>query len=260
MADPTHSDLARTREDALLPVPDIDWEAHTRELQQALGYSFTDLEHLVRALTHRSFANEHDTDIDNQRMEFLGDAVLDLVISSELYARYPDLPEGRLSYLRSRLVRQEALARQAAVLDLGRFLLLGRGEETSGGRQKPSLLADAYEAVLAAVYLDGGYDAAFAVIRARFEALLETVSSGRAVGDHKTRLQEIIQAQRDERPRYVIISTEGPPHARTYTSSVNLGDTVLGKGTGCSKKAAQQDAARDALERLEQAAAEAARG
>lgn len=229
----------------------VDWSLHTVELQERLGYFFCDIDHLVRALTHRSFANENDTDIDNQRLEFLGDAVLDLVISTELYERYPELPEGRLSYLRSRLVREEALARQAEVLDLGRFLLLGRGEENSGGRSKPSLLADAYEAVLAAVYLDGGYDAVFDVIRARFEALLDTVSSGRSVGDHKTRLQELIQAERDERPRYLIVSTEGPPHARVYTASVNLGEKVLGTGTGCSKKAAQQDAARDALERLD---------
>lgn len=252
-ADPAahEANTPNPRSAAPAPLEAFDPSAHVEGLQSGLGYTFRDLDRLVRALTHRSFANENELHEDNQRLEFLGDAVLDLVISHELFARFPGLPEGQLSYLRSRIVCEEALAAQAERIDLGRFLLLGRGEELSGGRSKPSLLADAYEAVLAAIYLDGGFEAVATVTRARFDSLLDGSKQRQEAGDHKTRLQEVIQARRDERPRYTITSTEGPPHARTYEAQVAVGDQILGRGAGNSKKAAQQSAARDALEQLE---------
>lgn len=229
----------------------FDHAAHVEGLQSGLDYRFRNPDLLLRALTHRSFANESEADQDNQRLEYLGDAVLDLIISHALFTRHPTLPEGQLSYLRSRLVCEEALAAQAEALDLGAYLLLGRGEERSGGRTKPSLLADAFEAVLAAVFLDGGFDAAVRVVLNRFDSVLHDADSWQEAGDHKTRLQELIQARRDERPRYTITDADGPPHARTYTAVVYVGDKLLGTGSGPSKKAAQQSAARDALDRLE---------
>ncbi len=220
------------------------------KLEHALGYQFKDRSVLVRALTHRSYANESKTGEDNQRLEYLGDAVLDLVISTELYKRFRREGEGRLSYVRSRLVREEALAAQARQLDLGAYLLLGKGEAMSGGREKESLLADAYEAVIAAVYLDGGFDAIYQVIVAAFHETIDVVTTTAHSGDYKTRLQELVQAQKDARPKYAITAVDGPPHARLYTASVTIDGAMMGVGQGASKKAAHQSAAKAALERL----------
>jgi ribonuclease III len=219
-------------------------------LQERLGYTFGDLVGLVHALTHRSYANETNTKKDNQRLEYLGDAVLDMVVSAELYHRYPKLSEGRLSYLRSRLVREESLAERAEELALGPCLLLGKGEDRSGGRDKASLLADAFEAVIAAIYIDGGYQAAYDAVLKAFGDLTTSINSVSQTGDHKTRLQEIAQARWEERPKYTIVEVDGPPHARTYTAVVSVDGKELGTGSGCSKKAAQQDAARAALGEL----------
>ena len=219
-------------------------------LERELGYVFVDQELLVQALTHRSYANERDIGVDNQRLEYLGDAVLDLVISTELFSRYPELPEGKLSYLRSQLVCEKSLAAQARKISLGECILLGKGEAQSGGQEKDSVLADAYEAVLAAIYMDSGFQRTNATVVAQFDSLLSSVVSGAKISDYKTRLQEIIQADKDERPHYAIVDVGGPPHARVYTAIVSAGEEPLGEGTGCSKKAAQQDAARVALEAL----------
>lgn len=233
--------------------PEKKLEQNLEALQGALEYRFQQKELLRRAITHASFANEHGTARDNQRLEFLGDSVLGLVISTRLFDQFGDFPEGRLSRLRSRLVCEETLAQQARRLGLGGCLRLGRGERTSGGQDKDSLLSDAYEAVLAAIYLDGGYAAAQGVILRAFEAEIEAVASRQTSKDHKTRLQELIQASSDERPRYAIVETTGPPHARLFTAEARVGDRVLGRGTGSNKKAAQQDAARMALLALEAA-------
>lgn len=219
-------------------------------LQAALGHEFDDPSLLTRALTHASFANESGEDFDNQRMEFLGDSVLNLAISTELFHRYADWPEGKLSRLRSRLVCEATLAALARKLDLGNQLRLGRGEDTSGGREKPSLLADAYEAVLAAIYLDGGFEVARSFILAAFGDEIDNETSRQNRADFKTRLQELVQATSDLRPRYSIIHTDGPPHAREFTAEVKVGEEVLGIGLGLSKKSAQQEAARVALDTL----------
>jgi ribonuclease-3 len=228
-----------------------DLEARLEALQEALDYRFKDGELLRRAITHASYANENGSARDNQRLEFLGDSVLGLVISTRLFDQFAAFPEGRLSRLRSRLVCEGTLAQQARRLGLGGCLRLGRGERTSGGQDKDSLLSDAYEAVLAAIYLDGGYPAAQQVILRAFEEEIAKAASRQTSKDHKTRLQELIQANSDERPRYAIVETSGPPHARLFTAEARVGDRVLGRGTGSNKKAAQQDAARLALETLE---------
>lgn len=220
------------------------------QLQEALGHTFTDVSLLRRAITHASWANESGEEHDNQRLEFLGDSVLALAISTELFRRHPDWPEGKLSRLRSRLVCEGTLARMAVAIDLGNQLQLGRGEEASGGRDKPSLLADAYEAVLAALYLDGGFPVAQAFILAAFASEIDGESARQNRADFKTRLQELVQATSDLRPRYSIVSTQGPPHAREFTAEVQVGDELLGTGVGMSKKAAQQQAASAALETL----------
>ncbi|MBH23156.1 MAG: ribonuclease III [Myxococcales bacterium] len=227
-----------------------EYDKAMARLEVRLGYSFDNRALLRRAFTHRSYANEFDVGVDNQRLEYLGDAVLDLVVSTELFKRYPELSEGRLSYLRSQLVCEASLAEQSRRLDLGACMLLGKGEFLSGGSDKDSVLADAYEAMLASVYLDGGFQCAYEVIVNQFDELLDAVSDGSLVSDYKTRLQELIQADKDERPHYHIASIDGPPHARVYTALVSAGEHTLGEGTGCSKKAAQQDAARVALEQL----------
>jgi ribonuclease III len=219
-------------------------------LQAKLAHTFEDPGLLRRALTHASHANESGEPHDNQRMEFLGDSVLNLAISTELFALYGDWPEGKLSRLRSQLVCEATLARMATDLGLGQQLRLGRGENTSGGREKPSLLADAYEAVLAAIYLDGGFPAAQRFILDAFAAEIDAESARQNAADFKTRLQELVQATSDLRPRYSIIATDGPPHAREFTAEVRVGEDVLGVGLGMSKKAAQQEAARGALETL----------
>jgi len=232
------------------PMDSAEYDKAMARLEERLGYSFGNRALLRQAFTHRSYANEFDVDVDNQRLEYLGDAVLDLVVSTELFNRYPELSEGRLSYLRSQLVCEASLADQSRRLELGGCLLLGKGEFLSGGNDKDSVLADAYEAMLASVYLDGGFQSAYEVIISQFDELLDAVSDGSLVSDHKTRLQELIQADKDERPHYQIVSIDGPPHARVYTAVVSAGEHKLGEGTGCSKKAAQQDAARVALQQL----------
>lgn len=220
------------------------------ELQELLGHTFKDLDLLLRALTHPSYANEEPSARHNQRMEFLGDSVLGLAITTELFERFPQRSEGQLSRLRSALVREETLVVRAEAIKLGPCLRLGRGERKSGGRFKHSLLADAYEAVLAAVYLDADFEAAHKVIVRGFEETFQQIASGNHSRDFKTRLQELIQSRTDARPRYSIVSSDGPPHARRFTAQVTVDDDVLGEGQGMSKKAAQQDAARRALEGL----------
>ncbi len=218
-----------------------------RELCEKLGYAFRNPKLLETALTHPSFGGDHHVP-HYQRLEFLGDAVLELAVSDYLYRELPGVDEGKLTRIRAALVREETLCGAARRIGLGRHIRLSVGEERSGGRDKPSILSDVMEAVFAAVYLDGGFDCAVqAVARALGEELRP-----QALADHldsKSRLQEIMQRD-GEMPEYEFISMEGPPHAPKFSYRVRAGVRALGEGSGSSKQSAQQAAARDALKRM----------
>jgi ribonuclease-3 len=230
-------------------------------LETALGHQFANRGLLEQALTHSSFAQESaETAGDNEQMEFLGDAVLQLVASQELFRRFPAYTEGELSKLRAHLVNARHLVKCAQGLQLGSYLRLGRGEEKTGGRHKSALLADAVEAILAAVYLDGGLAAAHGFVLARLlEPELERLSGTQGevlVADHKSRLQELLQASGRPEPRYEMIGEEGPAHRRTFTMQVLVLDAenateFASAASGKTKKAASQAAAQKALEQLQ---------
>jgi ribonuclease-3 len=221
-------------------------------LQQTLGVSFRDISRLEQALVHSSYINENPELLptSNERLEFLGDAVLGLIAAEKLYQDYPDSNEGEMTRLRAALVRQETLARIAGAISLGDYLYLGRGEEAGGGRQKPANLAAALEAVIAAVFLDQGLAKTRDCILRLLDAELEkAVSQGRGT-DYKSELQHLIQSREQEPPAYQVINATGPEHGKTFTVEVRLGELVLGRGSGKSKKAAETEAARAALESI----------
>jgi ribonuclease-3 len=221
-------------------------------LEEKLGYTFRDGVLCQTALTHKSWINEtHDAKrTDNERLEFLGDAVLALVVSDLLMKQFPTHPEGELSKTRAAIVNEAGLARVAEWLTLGQWIFLGRGEEQAGGRQKKSILSDALEALIGAVYMDGGFEAASEVAGRLFQPLLADaeVAAGR---DFKSRLQEISQARLQLAPTYTVISQQGPDHDKTFEVAIFLGDTEYGRARGKSKKEAQQNAAAQALAILE---------
>jgi ribonuclease III len=223
-------------------------------LEEALEYRFTKREYLLEALTHRSFVNEIrvSDSRDNQRLEFFGDAVLGLLVSRRLLERFPATGEGELSRLRASLVDEAALAGIAESLQLGKYLLLGRGEEKTGGRRKKSILSDALEALVAAVYLDGGIVAAEHLVDLLFGPLLEVAEIDAVGRDYKTRFQELCHALHGKGPHYVLEDVSGPDHDRVFVITARIGETFLGKGIGKSKKIAEQAAAREALDRLEE--------
>ena len=226
-------------------------------LETSLGYKFRDKGLLEHSLTHRSRAHEDASGgvADNESLEFLGDAVLGLMISDRLFREFPEYDEGRKSKAKALLVSAPTLARVGEELGLGAYLLLGRGEEKTGGRQKPSLIADTFEAVLAAVYLDGGVKAADAFIERHFRDALENVRAGRAfsvgVADHKSSLQEWLQSHDRPLPVYVLVSTKGPDHRKLFEVEVAVGGRTIGRGEGRSKKEAEQQAASRALDVLQ---------
>jgi len=229
----------------------------TTPLEKRLGHRFKKPELLELALTHRSYANERGAAVHYERLEFLGDAVLGLIASEWLYARYPDLPEGELSKLKAHLVSKSALAPYAERLELGAALRLGVGEERSGGRTKISLLADSMEALFGAVYLDGGLAGGLRAAREVVEPMLETtLASGpsarsRTFGaDSKTRLQELAQARGWPLPEYRLIGESGPDHSKSFTVECWVDGAPASRGEGPSKKIAEQRAATDALARL----------
>ncbi|HHU30625.1 MAG: ribonuclease III [Bacillota bacterium] len=199
-----------------------------------------------QAVTHSSYAHEHNLSgsAHNERLEFLGDAVLELLISEMLYHAFPKLPEGRLTRFRSELVCEESLFKIAVSLNLGSYLRLGKGEKASGGRCRPSLLADAFEALLGAVYLDLGIEKARAVIKKIFSPLLEKLELGNLCTDFKTMLQEYTQARLTATPEYKIVSESGPDHNKLFVAQVLVNGDLLGEGSGRSKKEAEQAAAR----------------
>ena len=221
-------------------------------LRQALGVSFTNVSLLEQALAHSSFINENPDVLpkSNERLEFLGDAVLGMVVAEKLHQDYADYTEGELTKLRAALVRQDTLVRIAKRIELGQHLYLGKGEESSGGRSKPANLAAALEAVIGAVYLDQGLPGTRESILSLIDPELERAVDVGAFVDYKSRLQEIIQAQRQQTPSYHVVQAIGPDHDKTFTVEVRLDNTVLGTGSGKNKKAAQSNAAHSALEKL----------
>lgn len=224
-------------------------------LEARLGHRFAEPTRLATALTHKSYLNEN-ADVgrdDNERLEFLGDAVVNLAVGHLLMERHPTRSEGELSKTRSRLVSEPGLAEVAAQVGLGEWLFLGRGEEQTGGRHKPSLLADACEAVIAAVYLDGGFDTAMATVRRLFE---ERVEHAFELGgtDYKSRLQERVQGRLRLQPRYRVVDTHGPDHDKTFEVALLLGERELARATGKSKKEAEQHAAERGLMVLDEEA------
>ena len=222
------------------------------QFENIIKYKFKNIELLKKAFTHSSYANEkHIEKYDNnERLEFLGDAVLELVISDYIYNLYPKMPEGELTKLRAGTVCEASLAERAAEIHISDFIMLGKGEETAGGRHRDSILADAFEAVIGAVYLDGGINAARKHILGQLENTVSRIRLSLNIIDCKTRLQEEIQKTSKEPIHYEIIGESGPDHDKLFTAAVNHNGSVLGEGSGKSKKEAEQSAALDALKKM----------
>jgi len=232
---------------------DKDRKKALKELQKRIHYRFKSLELLDQGLRHKSFAHENfgsDAE-DNERLEFLGDAILDLVISHMIMERHPDYAEGNLSRLRAAVVNEGRLAETARDLALGEYLLLGKGEEMTGGRGKSSILAASLEALLAAVYLDGGYKKAFGVISMLFSSPVEMAEEEGFYQDFKSKLQEVSQESLKATPRYLLAKEFGPDHDKIFGVKVLIQDKVVGAGAGKSKKEAEQRAAKRTLQKLQ---------
>jgi ribonuclease-3 len=232
----------------------LDSHAETEsaaDLTERLGLHFTNLHLLVRALTHRSYVNENPNTLeDNERLEFLGDAVLDFIVGAWVYNHFPEMPEGDLTRMRSVLVRTDTLAKFARHLDLGPALRLGRGELASGGRERDNLLCATFEAVIGAMYLDAGIKAVETFVEPILDDASEKVVSQVERYDPKSTLQEWAQFNKLGTPKYTTVDTSGPDHARVFTVEVHINGKVFGQGEGTSKQAAAQAAAHEALESL----------
>lgn len=218
-----------------------------KELQQKLDYSFKDETLLLRALSHSSYYNENH-DIckgSNERLEFLGDSVLGFITAENFFKNYTNFPEGDLTKLRAAMVCEKSLASFAREIQLGKYLMLGKGETVTGGRERPSIQADAFEAVIAAIYLDGGMDAARKFV---LKYIDEAIRRHQSVRDYKTMLQEVVQRNPGEVVEYVLVGETGPDHNKRFEVEVHLNSNVIGRGIGKSKKSAEQEAAREALE------------
>lgn len=217
-------------------------------LEKNIGYNFNDINYLETALTHSSYANESKTKISsNERLEFLGDAVLSIIVSDYIFSHCPDFPEGDLTKLRASLVCEKSLCKFSRSLDVGSFLKLSHGEKTSDGAKRPSILADAFEAIIAAIYLDGGMNKAKDFIL-KFVVPNIKDPNLKTFKDYKTQLQEIIQQNHEETLKYVLTNQTGPDHDKRFWIEVSLNNNVIGKGKGKSKKEAEQHAAKEALE------------
>ncbi len=221
-----------------------------KDLEAAIGYRFKNISLLQNALTHSSYANErwHNSLKSNERLEFLGDSILGMVVAEYLYKTFPDRPEGELTRMRADMVCEKTLASVAARIELGRHLMLGNGEEQSGGRSRDSILADAVESVIAASFLDGGMDAARNFIE-KF-ILVEVPVKKLNNADYKTALQELVQQKKNQTLSYRLVGESGPDHDKHFEVEVSLNGSVIGVGTGSSKKRAEQMAAQAALENL----------
>ena len=221
-----------------------------KDLEAAIGYRFKNITLLQNALTHSSYANErwHNSLKSNERLEFLGDSILGMVVAEYLYKTFPDRPEGELTRMRADMVCEKTLAAVAARIELGRHLMLGNGEEQSGGRSRESILADAVESVIAASFLDGGMEAARKLIE-KF-ILVEVPVKKLNNADYKTALQELVQQKKNQTLSYRLVGESGPDHDKRFDVEVSLNGCVIGIGSGSSKKRAEQMAAQDALEKL----------
>ena len=221
-----------------------------KDLEEAIGYRFHDLSLLHNALTHSSYANErwHNSLLSNERLEFLGDSVLGMLVAEYLYRNFPNRPEGELTRMRADMVCETTLAAAANRIGLGEYLLLGHGEEQGGGRSRDSILADAVESVIAACFLDGGIEAALRFIRQFI--LVEVPVHKLHNADYKTQLQELVQQKKNQALSYALVDESGPDHDKRFDVEVSLNGAVVGRGSGSSKKRAEQDAARAAIESL----------
>lgn len=230
-----------------------DEKKRLKIFEKKLGYSFKNRHFLKRSLTHKSYTNEwkRPASEHNERTEFLGDAVLELAISHLLMEQFKDYPEGELSKLRAAIVNESQLADLARSICLGEFLYLGKGEEQTGGRDKPSILSDGYEAVLGAIYLDRGFKKVFELLHKQFGKILSHVGTEGFAKDYKTRLQEAVQGRFRSIPHYKTVRAVGPDHSKTFEVHLYVQEELYGIGHGSSKKSAEQDAARQALEKLE---------
>lgn len=226
--------------------------SNINSLESRLGIKFTNKSLLITAITHSSYANQYKNVQFNERLEFLGDSVLQLSITEYLFTFYKDKSEGELTKLRALIVCESSLYEVARNLDLGNYIRMSKGEELTGGRERVSLLADCMEAVLAAIYLDKGLDAVKNFITKNFIAIIEKAINNEIVLDYKTKLQEILQKQGDVNIKYDLVKYEGPPHRRKFYTAVLIENKIMGEGSGFSKKESEQNAARKALSILEE--------
>ena len=220
------------------------------ELEKTIDYSFKNKRLLKTALTHSSYANENKMDYYNERLEFLGDSVLGIVISDHLFVNNPNLPEGKLTKTRARIVCETSLDKTSRSIGLGDYLFLGKGEELTGGRSRTSILADAFEALIAAIYLDSGFEQAKYFILCRMKSIIDEAVNDKLFIDYKTHLQELIQKRSSGRLNYQIYKEEGPDHAKIFFSRVTVNGSEIGNGKGNNKKEAEQEAAQMALSEL----------
>ncbi len=226
---------------------------HFNELETSIGYKFKDIGFLENALTHSSYSNENKIykRINNERLEFLGDSVLSIVVSRYIYKEFPNYPEGDLSKLRAQVVCEDMLNEIAVKHDVGKYLVLGKGEETTGGRDRKSILADAVEAIIAAIYLDGGLESADVFILDNLKDSINTLVKGKIFSDYKSYLQEYLQSQNSSnRIKYVVTNEEGPDHDKIFYVDLLVNKKKFGEGSGKSKKVAEQNAAKEALVKL----------
>lgn len=221
------------------------------EIEKIIGYKFKTPAFLYEALTHSSYSNERRSqDVkNNERLEFLGDSVLSIVISDYLFNNYTELPEGELTKIRSKIVCESTLGECSKRIKLGSFMLFGKGEEMTGGRERTSILADAFEALIAAIYMDGGLEKSKEFILTQMKDKIEDSVQGKVFLDYKTHLQEIVQVNKDNKITYEIINEEGPDHCKVFHTHVKLNEKTIGVGVGRSKKESEQEAAKMALER-----------
>lgn len=220
------------------------------KFEEIIKYKFKDIKLLAKSLTHSSYSNEDKSfnKVNNERLEFLGDAVLSIIVSKYIFDKYPNYPEGDLTKLRSQVVCEDTLAIVASNLNIGKYLLLGKGEESSGGRKRKSILADAVEAIIAAIYIDGGYKEAEKFVLANLSKYIQLAVNGKIILDYKSYLQEYYQSKCQScKIRYIVTKEEGPDHEKMFHVNVTVNKATVGSGSGKSKKLAEQDAAKNAL-------------
>lgn len=243
--------MVPTEDDTMRKITE-ERRAQMKPLEDMIDYHFKRMYLLNRALTHSSYANQHSLSYveHNERLEFLGDSVLSLVISEYIFKKYRNKPEGKLSKIRANIVCEDSLHRKAKKLDLGRYMLFGKGEEMTGGRERTSILADALEALIAAIYIDGGLEMAGKFVLGEFSDTIDRMVRRKYNSDYKSKLQEYIQKEQSLSVQYRVTGEEGPDHDKTFYVDVTVGDKYAGKGCGRSKKEAEQAAAKSALESL----------